>query len=595
MLFWRKRMIPLLAACLAVSAPVWSAPAGKSPDGGQMSHRDIIDRANNMMTALAAEMSLQQNQGGTALAGYLRVFERSKDPAVAERAVEIALAGNIRLAEQMLERWQRAEPQPSPEQKRMRWTVAAAKGDLNTVEANLPEVLAQDDRNRMRGVFLRLAQLALRQPEAANARNARLVHEAALRFPSLPEAAMSDAIYSAQQNRKRDAAAALNRLAQLDTDIRPTTRLTLGLIARRRPEVLHHFFAGTDDHRLSPMWQGLKVDSLIHSGRENEAYGLLQSLLAKNPDPDFYIQAGVLSTRRKEPAAVSLNYFDKAYLLGTSQQKSRAALFAATRALEEKDFETARLWNTRMEAPESAFDRLMVAAHIETAAENWTAADDLLLRAESLHPHENGLYGPADLLQAQLNIAAKLPLTEALHRLNGLHRQHGNADAGSAESAAAVLYSRALLYADRLEQPDKAVADLREALRLFPKHADTLNALGYTMLALPDADLAEARRHIEQAHRLDPQSPAIRDSLGWVLFKQGDARAALPHLEAAYRALPEAEVGAHLGEVLWQLGRRDEARQIWQTVAGKGGNQKVLQDTLQRLGVELPPADQARQ
>lgn len=594
---WRKRMLPLLAACLAaLSAPALSAPAGKTPAGKEhLSHRDIVDRANNMMTALAAEMSLQQNQGSAALAGYLRVFERSRDPAAAERATEIALAANVRLAEQMLQRWQQAEPQPSPEQKRMRWIVAAAKGDLRAVEAGLPEVLAQNHRHRMRGVFLRLAQLALRQPEAANARTARLVHEAAARFPELPEAAMTDAIYSAQQNRTREAAAALKRLAELDTDIRPATRLTLGLIARRSPDVLRQFFANTHNKQLSPMWQGLKVDSLIHSGREDEAYQLLQNLLAQNPDPDFYIQAGVLSARRKEPAAVSLNYFDKAYLLGTRQQKSRAALFAATRALEEKDLAAARLWNSRMEAPEAAFDRLMLAAHIEAAAENWAAADDWLLRAESAQVHENSFYRAADLLPVQLTIAGKLPPAEALNRLHALYRQQQRADGGAAESTAAVLYSRALLYADRLAQPDKAVADLREALRLTPKHADTLNALGYTMLSLPDADLAEARRYIEQAHRLDPKSPAIRDSLGWVLFKQGDARAALPHLEAAYRDQPEAEVGAHLGEVLWQLGRREEARRIWREAQGKGSGQKILQDTLQRLNVDLPPAEQARQ
>lgn len=591
----RTRLLPLAAALLLCAVPAAAAPEIKTGSAQRTERSRIAERASHIAATLASEISLQQGRADTALAGYIRMFDRTRDPAVAERAVEIALAGHPRLAEQVLQRWQRAEPSPSPEQKRMRWIVAAANGDIPAVNAGLPDVLAQTDRHRMRGVFLRMAQLALNKPEAADARNTRLLHAAAARFPGMAEAAMADAIYSAQQGRKTDAAAALRRLSDLDGDIRPATRLTLGLIARRSPEILSHFFDRADTARLSPMWQGLQVDSLLHSGREGEAYTLLQSLIAKNPDPDFYIQAGALSARRKEAAAVSFNYFEKAYLLGTDRQKNRAALLAAVRALEEKDLAAARTWNGRINAPESAFDQLMVSAGIESEAGNWQQADDLLLRAESLRPQENGLYGWPDLLRAQLNIAAKMPPADSLQRLHALYRQQKNPLTGTAQSAAAVLYSRAMLYADRLQQPDKAVADLREALALFPDSADTLNALGYTMLALPEPDLDEARRLIERAHKLAPDSPAIRDSLGWVLFKQGNPSAALPHLQAAYDALPEAEVGAHLGEVLWTLGRRDEARTVWQAAQGKGSNTHVLEDTLKRLGVELPPAQQAQQ
>ncbi len=586
---WRKR-IPTLAALslLAFSAAAPATPGNPPATDQRLSRSEVAERANYMANLLASEISLQQGRADTALANYLHIYERTRDPAVAERAVEIALAGHHRLAEQVLERWQRHEPVPSPEQKRMRWMVAAAKGDAAVVNAGLPEMLAQTNHNRIRAVFLYMSQLALRQPEIADARNTRLLHNAAARFPGLAEAAMADAIYSAQQNRTADATGALRRLSELDSDIRPTTRLTLGLIARRSPDVLNHFFERSNPNTLSPMWQSLKVDSLIHSNREEEAYRLLQSLLDKNPNADFYIQAGALSIRRKEPVAVTLNYFDKAYLHGTSQQKSRAALFAATRTLEDEDFDAARRWNTRMEHPAAAFDKLMVAAHIETGAGNWAAADDILLRAQTTQPDENGVYGEADLLRARLNIAAKLPPTEGLQRLHALYREYKTPSNERPEALAAILYGRAMLYVDQLAQPDKAVADLREALALLPDSADTLNALGYTMLSLPDVDLGEARRLIEQAHRLDPKSAAIQDSLGWVLFKQGDARAALPHLQAAYKELPEAEVGAHLGEVLWSLGRRDEARTVWQAVQGKGSNSHVLEDTLKRLGVELP-------
>ena len=153
---------------------------------------------------------------------------------------------------------------------------------------------------------------------------------------------------------------------------------------------------------------------------------------------------------------------------------------------------------------------------------------------------------------------------------------------------AIILEQRAILYADRLQQPEKAVADLKQAQELVPKNPDILNSLGYTMLSLPNPDLAQARRYIEQALQRRPNSPEIQDSMGWVLFKQGQPQAALPYLQRAHAKLPEADIAAHLGEVLWTLGRKNEAIVIWQAAQHKGGDKPVLQETLQRLNVTLP-------
>ena len=76
--------------------------------------------------------------------------------------------------------------------------------------------------------------------------------------------------------------------------------------------------------------------------------------------------------------------------------------------------------------------------------------------------------------------------------------------------------------------------------------------------------------------------------MGWVLFKQGQPQAALPYLQRAHTKLPEADIAAHLGEVLWTLGRKNEAIVIWQAAQRKGGDKPILQETLQRLNVTLP-------
>ncbi|OAM27175.1 hypothetical protein A7P95_07240 [Eikenella longinqua] len=577
-----------LAAALLLPLAAQAQPAAPQPTPKPLSHREIIERANNLVAAFSSEIALQKGNGTDALATYLSLFRRTRDPVAAERAVEIALSSDQRLAEQVLNTWRIAEPNPSPEQKRMRWTVAAAKGDVAAVRAGLPEVLAQTDRHRIRSVFLRVSQLALYHPEAADAPTTRQVHQAAARFPGLPEAAIADAIYSAHAGRTADANAALRRLAGLDSDIRPLTSITLRLIAQRQPEVLQYFFSHADSRHLSPMWQTLQVESLISAKREEEAYRLLQSLLAKNPDSDLYIQAGILSVRRKEPVTVSLNYFDKAYLHGTSQQKSRAALLAAARLYEDKNTADARTWLERVEAPESQFDKQLLLAKLAELDKNWPAAQDALLRAEAVVGRENTLFNADDLLITQLRITREQPPAEALAQLRTLHRRYSDNSAPPA-MLALILEQRAFLYADRLQQPDKAVADLKQAHELVPKNPDILNSLGYTMIAQPGADLNQARRYIEQALARRPEAPEIQDSMGWVLFKQGQPQEALPYLQKAHRELPEADVAAHLGEVLWTLGRKDEAIAVWQAARSKDDSKQVLQETLQRLNVSLPP------
>lgn len=93
------------------------------------------------------------------------------------------------------------------------------------------------------------------------------VHQRAKQYRDMPEAMIADAILSALNNDNTDAVHALQRLAELDSEILPPTQLTLRLIGQRKPEVLNQFFAETQTAELSPMWRELQVESLIHAGK----------------------------------------------------------------------------------------------------------------------------------------------------------------------------------------------------------------------------------------------------------------------------------------------------------------------------------------
>lgn len=125
---------------------------------------------------------------------------------------------------------------------------------------------------------------------------------------------------------------------------------------------------------------------------------------------------------------------------------------------------------------------------------------------------------------------------------------------------------------------------LREVIALDPDHAHAYNALGYT-LADRNQRLPEALDLITQALELSPEDPFILDSMGWVKFRMGEPSAAIEYLKRAYALRPEADIAAHLAEVLWVQGERDSATELLRTAYAKDPKNRALLDTMRRLEV----------
>ena len=144
-----------------------------------------------------------------------------------------------------------------------------------------------------------------------------------------------------------------------------------------------------------------------------------------------------------------------------------------------------------------------------------------------------------------------------------------------------IRYARAMLY-DGIGRPADAEADLKQIIEQEPEIAVALNALGYILTTRTDR-LREARGYIEKALRLDPNNPAILDSMGWVLFLEGQLEPALEYLSRAWAAFPDPEVAAHYGEALWMNGAEEQARIIWQEGLEQDSDHEVLRETIDRL------------
>ncbi|TRO13196.1 tetratricopeptide repeat protein [Ectopseudomonas mendocina] len=144
-----------------------------------------------------------------------------------------------------------------------------------------------------------------------------------------------------------------------------------------------------------------------------------------------------------------------------------------------------------------------------------------------------------------------------------------------------LLYTRAML-AEKRDDLAQLETDLRYIIEREPEHAMALNALGYT-LADRTTRYEEARDLIAKAHQLNPDDPAILDSLGWVNYRLGNLDEAERLLRQALEKFPDHEVAAHLGEVLWAQGKQREARSVWRDALSAAPDSPILRDTLLRL------------
>ena len=146
----------------------------------------------------------------------------------------------------------------------------------------------------------------------------------------------------------------------------------------------------------------------------------------------------------------------------------------------------------------------------------------------------------------------------------------------------ALRYARALM-AVGLGELELAESDLRRIISIQPDNAAAINALGYTLADLTER-YDEAEELILLAYELQPEDASIIDSMGWISYRLGRLAEAEAYMREAWKIMRNAEVAAHLGEVLWARGQKDEARSTWQLGLQLENDNEILINTMQRFG-----------
>ncbi len=148
-----------------------------------------------------------------------------------------------------------------------------------------------------------------------------------------------------------------------------------------------------------------------------------------------------------------------------------------------------------------------------------------------------------------------------------------------------LLFARVLLF-DSLGDKAGSEQDLKQIIRMQPEDSRALNHLGYMLADQTDRN-QEALELIERAIAISPDDPAIIDSLGWAQFKLGRYEEALTNLRRAYAVFPDAEVASHVGEVLWMMGREQEAVEVWRGAIENKPDSDLIKEVVDRLQADL--------
>ena len=550
----------------------------------------ISKRSQDLFALSSAEMALTKGDVKSAIGLYIYTLNQTKSSDVAERAMDIAIeTHNYPIAEAIYQEWRKIEPNPSAAQKRLAWVRALALGDTATIVGTLKETLASADEAQRSRAFLLLAQAALSKNDLLM-QGKTVVHEAALQYPDLPEAAVADIFFNSGD--EAIVIAALQRLAQHDAEISPPTQLTLQVIVQNHPKILTKFFEKTDLTSLSPVWQQLEIESLIHNGDYRKAERKLDKLIEKDPKAELYFQAAKLVSKRnpKKINETALN-FTKAYQIGTSEQKYQAAMSLALLYASNKEYDQAIQWAQKIDSSDNITDRETLLASLASEQKNWTVALQHAKAAlDSQNSSKNPVFTRQEISALYAYILTQLlPPEQALAQINQQLAQIDKQKSSPtyAIERSSLIYQRGLLYADKLRQPEKAIADFRTYLTHNPDSAQGQNALGYNLLEMGKEHLPEALALISAAYKKEPNNPQIADSMGWAYYQNGEYQKAQTILAQAYEQDKDAEIGAHLGAALWQLGKHRQAKKIWQASRQKEADNPSLQKVLKEFNISF--------
>ena len=293
----------------------------------------------------------------------------------------------------------------------------------------------------------------------------------------------------------------------------------------------------------------------------------------------FEVLASEIALQRGEAGLAYNTYLELARQLNDPRLAQRAMEIAITAGAPDLALNAAQVWDSLAGPQQTKPKEVLITLLILN--QRWS---DAVRPTIALLNQQNPAQRENTLLQIQALISKARDESEALRAFYEIV-----STLKPAPKDPSILYTYAMS-AEKAGHIDVMEKTLREILRKNPNDVNSLNALGYS-LADRNKNLPEAFKLISKAHQLSPRDGFILDSLGWVNFRMGKNALALEQLQQAFNIKPEADIAAHIGEVLWVMNRPAEAEDIWRKGQQLDANNPTLKETLKRLKPDWSVAD----
>jgi len=499
-----------------------------------------------MFDILLAEIAGQRGALDVSVPHYLQAAENARDPRVAERAVQIAShAKQYDIAERAARRWVELAPDDVEAHKALT-VLALHLGDTEEAIKQLDYLISTSD-DPEEGYRLATALLArdANKDEAVTAMEKLVAHH-----PENPHAWMALSRMAVNVDRLEVGLDAVNKALELSPQLPAAVILKAQILVRldRKAEATQVLDAAVSKHPDNTMLH-FAYGRMLLDGDDLEGarkqFGKVVELEPDNAEGLYSLALLELETKQYRAGEKHLQQ-----LLQLRPDEQNAFYYLGYSALEQGDDATALKWYSKIEGGDYWSQSQLRIAEILLRQGKMDAMQNHMRLLRQKNPEQSVTFF---LIEGQV-------LTDA-----GMHEAAFNLYSSALQVSPdneELLYAHSLA-AEKLGKLEIAERDMRRILKNDPDNTRTLNALGYT-LADRTTRYEEALIYINKAYEQEPNDPAIIDSLGWVHYRLGNLDEARSLLQRAWDMTGNSEIGAHLGEVMWAQGDREDARRIWE-------------------------------
>ncbi|MCL2872064.1 MAG: tetratricopeptide repeat protein [Betaproteobacteria bacterium] len=587
--------------------------AAKSAKEAEESHYPPLTE-KRFYEVLLADIALQRQEPVLAARTFLRLAEDTQSVWFAQRATESALAARDKtLLDQALALWQKFEPE-SDRPQRIKAQVAQVwqhpvgkTADESEARARLEELLKEATANDTLGeAFLQLNSAFAKWSDKVTVFN--IVRALALPYPQQPEAhyavalaalmvtidkavgQQSEALSKILQEGVQEIDLALEDVPQWDEAL----QIKAALLEKSAPEQLLPWLQECikkmpDEKSLWP----LLARAYVQKKHYSEAREWFLKIWKDDGSENALMAAGALSMKMEDHVSAQ-GLIDEVEKSGDEKTKDETKDQANDKANEKGNEKI----NDKVNAMRVMYGRIAEEENRPMEAIEWYRKVNGGDNWWNVQIHLAALLaqnGKRDDALALLKTVSAETVDEKIGVLQLRARILREADdwigAYAVLAKGVETFSESVdllmdlgLVEEKLGKLKEAEQHLRAALKLKPDEAFVQNALGYTLVD-HQINIEEGAALIEKALASMPDDGAILDSMGWARYRQGRTEEAVHYLQQAWEKQPDPEVAAHWGEVLWQLGRFDEARQAWAKGLEKAPNDTTIQATMKRLNV----------